>query len=180
MLMMPENDPDRRDRSAAAQKAALAEAEARCKARGEAWTPRGRVYELLLAADGTRKAYELMEAYKRRRPAAPPTVYRALDFLVGMSLAHRVESSKAFMACTAPNAPHVAGFLLCDVCGRTDELLRSLDGWTPPDSDFVVRSSLLEIHGTCWPPFSCVPLGRSPCRRCASSPPKTVIGGVIL
>ena len=148
---MPEKDPHRPLRSAAAQKAALAEAEARCKARGEAWTaPRGRVYELLLAADGPRTAYELMEAYKRgRRPAAPPTVYRALDFLAGMGLAHRVESSKAYMACTAPNAPHVAGFLLCDVCGRTDELLHSLDGWTPPDSDFVVRSSLLEIHGAC-------------------------------
>ena len=148
---MPEKDPRRPLRLAAAQRTALAEAEARCKAQGESWTaPRSRIYELLLAAEKPRTAYELMEAYKRgRRPAAPPTVYRALDFLVGVGLAHRVESSKAYTACTAPDSPHIAGFLLCDVCGRTDELTHSLDGWQPPSSDFVVRTSLLEIHGTC-------------------------------
>jgi Fur family zinc uptake transcriptional regulator len=129
----------------------LVEAEVRCKAQGEAWTaPRCRIYEVLLAAEDPRTAYELMAAYKRgRRPAAPPTVYRALDFLVGIGLAHRVESRKAYLACTAPAAPHAAAFLLCDVCGRTDELMHDPEDWGPPPSDFLVRTSLLEIHGTC-------------------------------
>ncbi len=148
---MPVKDPRRPLRSAAAQKTALAEAEARCEAQGEAWTaPRRQVYEVLLAAEDPRTAYELMAACKRgRRPAAPPTVYRALDFLVGIGLAHRVESRKAYMACTAPDAPHAAGFLLCDVCGRTDELVHDLESWGPLPSDFLVRTSLLEIRGTC-------------------------------
>lgn len=91
-----------------------------------------------------------MAAYKRgRRPAAPPTVYRALDFLVSIGLAHRVESRKAYVACTAPDAPYAAGFLLCDVCGRTDELMHAAEGWGPLPSDFLVRTSLLEIRGTC-------------------------------
>lgn len=104
---------------------------------------------MLLASEDPRTAYELMAGYKRgRRPAAPP-VYRALDFLVGVGLAHRVESRKAYLACTAPDAPHAAGFLLCDVCGRTDELVHDLESWGPLRSDFLVRTSLLEIHGTC-------------------------------
>lgn len=138
-------------RSAAAQKAALAEAEARCKARGAAWTPpRRRTYELLLAAAAPRTAYELMESYKTgRRHAAPPTVYRALDFLVAIGLAHRVESRRAYLACAAPGDPHAAAFLICDGCGRTDELLHHLDDWGPAPAGFVVRSISLEIRGTC-------------------------------
>lgn len=148
---MPEKDPRRPLRSAAAQKTALVEAEARCKAQGEAWTaPRRGIYEVLLAAEDPRTAYELMAAYKRgHRPAAPPTVYRALDFLVGIGLAHRVESRKAYLACTAPAAPHAAAFLLCDVCGRTDELPHHLDDWGPAPAGFVVRSISLEIRGIC-------------------------------
>ena len=135
----------------AAQKAALAEAEARCEARGQTWTaPRRRTYELLLAAATPRTAYELMAALKRgARYVGPPTVYRALDFLVAMGLAHRVESRKAYVACAAPDDPHAAAFLICDRCGRTDELFRHLDDWGPAPAGFVVRAVTLEIRGDC-------------------------------
>jgi len=79
----------------------------------------------------------------------PPTVYRALDFLVAMGLVHRVETRKAYLACAAPGDPHAAAFLICDRCGRTDELLHHLDDWGPAPAGFVVRSIILEIRGDC-------------------------------
>ncbi|TAL36233.1 MAG: transcriptional repressor [Phenylobacterium sp.] len=149
--MTTDQDAPRPMRSATAHKAALAEAEARCKARGEAWTPpRCPTYELLLAAAGPRTAYELMAGLKRgARYVGPPTVYRALDFLLAIGLAHRVESRKAYLACAAPGDPHTAAFLICDRCGRTDELLHHLDDWGPAPAGFVVRAVTLEIRGDC-------------------------------
>lgn len=36
---------------------------------------------------------------------------------------HKVETANAFIACPRPDAaPHTASFLICDVCGRADEL----------------------------------------------------------
>jgi len=149
--MTPDQQTHAPTRSAAAQKAALVEAEARCKAQGQTWTaPRRRTYELLLAAPEPRTAYELIAGLKPgARYVGPPTVYRALDFLVAMGLAHRVESRKAYLACTAPGDPHAAAFLICECCGRADELVHHLDDWGLAPAGFVVRSVILEIRGEC-------------------------------
>ena len=90
---------------------ALEAAEALCAKRGERLTPvRRRVLELVLTAPGPVKAYDLLEALKPGSGTAkPPTVYRALDFLIGLGLVHKVEAlnaaarSKSVMA--PPSAP---------------------------------------------------------------------------
>lgn len=105
--------------------AALMRAEARCLAAGERWTwPRRRTLELLLEAGRPMKAYDLVASYgPGRRPTKPPTVYRALDFLIALGLVHKIETVNAFIACPRPDAaPHAANFLICDVCGRADEV----------------------------------------------------------
>lgn len=138
-------------RSAAAQRAALVEAEAQCKARGQAWTaPRRKTYELLLAAGAPRTAYDLIAGLKRgAHYVGPPTVYRALDFLVAMGLAHRVETRKAYVACAIPVDPHAAAFLICEACGRADEQPLDLDTLRPDAGGFALRSAIVEIRGTC-------------------------------
>ena len=71
--------------------AEIAEAEKRCADAGESFTPlRRRVLELLLDQHGPAKAYDLLPLIDADKSAKPPTVYRALDFLVRMGLAvHR-------------------------------------------------------------------------------------------
>ncbi len=101
---------------------ALDEAERRVVADGERLTaPRRRVLEQLLNAGGPVKAYDLMAAYDHARPAKPPTVYRALDFLAKQGLAHRIESLNAYVACRSEDPAHVAAFLICDCCGAVAE-----------------------------------------------------------
>ena len=54
--------------------------------------------------------------------AAPPTVYRALDFLMAHGLVHRIESLNAFIGCDHPDKAHSGQFLICRDCGMVAEL----------------------------------------------------------
>jgi Fur family zinc uptake transcriptional regulator len=135
--------------------AALHAAEARCVAAGERWTrPRHRTYELLLEADGPVKAYDLISAYggKGEQLAKPPTVYRALEFLSAHGLVHRIDSLNAFLACRSDHRTRAAEFLICDCCGRVQELAL---GAGPVATDaaaahgFRPERVVLEIHGAC-------------------------------
>ena len=84
---------------------AIAAAEARCARDGRSFTPlRRRVLELVWSSHGPVGAYELLDELRaERRGAAPPTVYRALDFLMGNGLIHRIESLNAYVGCGSPD-----------------------------------------------------------------------------
>src|SRR5205814_1985221 len=104
--------------------AAMAFAEAKCAERGERLTPmRREVLAVLLADHRPMGAYDILSrlAPSHRRPA-PYMVYRALEFLCGNGLVHRIESRNAYLACMCP---HPAGdliiFLICDRCGTVGE-----------------------------------------------------------
>ena len=68
-------------------------------------------------------AYDVLGQLARagKRPA-PPTVYRALDFLTRAGFVHRIDSLSAFVACFAPAKAHRSHFLLCRACGRAAEI----------------------------------------------------------
>ncbi|MFT3720780.1 Fur family transcriptional regulator [Pseudorhodoferax sp.] len=103
---------------------ALAEARARCAARGAQLTEqRALVLELLLARNGAAKAYELLADMREQNPGvAPMTVYRALDFLVEQGLVHKVTATSSFVVCTHGPHPHNDPlFLVCGRCGDTTE-----------------------------------------------------------
>ncbi len=104
--------------------AALEDAQSRCSAAGERLTPpRRRVLELLLQTGQPAKAYDLIAVYGENGVAAkPPTVYRALEFLVRQGLAHRIESLNAYVACHMVDRTHMAAFLICTCCGDTIEI----------------------------------------------------------
>ena len=103
---------------------ALAEADNVCKAHGVRLTAlRRRVLELLWQNHRPTGAYGLLEQLRADgRSAAPPTVYRALEFLVEHGLAHRLASLNAFVGCAYPGHPSPGQFLICEGCGDAAEL----------------------------------------------------------
>ncbi|NYT22313.1 transcriptional repressor [Alcaligenaceae bacterium] len=104
--------------------ARLNTAQALCEARGRRLTPiRRKVLEILLQQGRSVKAYELLELIRDvQHGAAPPTVYRALDFLVEEGLVHRLDAINAWTAChDAGGEPHDL-LVVCTRCGAVAEL----------------------------------------------------------
>lgn len=102
----------------------LLTAERLCTQRRSRLTPLRRlVLETLLRHTGSLKAYELLDALRAAQPgAAPPTVYRALDFLTAQGLIHRLDAINAWTACTdAGGDPHDL-LIVCIRCGNVAEL----------------------------------------------------------
>lgn len=102
----------------------LKTAERLCMQRNQRLTPlRRTVLELLLRANRSLRAYELLEQMQQIHPgAAPPTVYRALDFLTEQGLIHRIDALNAWTACVdAEGKPHDL-FIICTQCGQVAEV----------------------------------------------------------
>ena len=133
----------------------MARAEVLCGARGVRLTDqRRRVLEILCAAGRPVGAYEIMDAMRDGpRTVAPPTVYRALDFLLEQGLIHKIESLHAFVGCNHPEHPHSSEFLICVECGEVAELAdaavdRSLAS-VAQESGFRTQRRVVEVMGTC-------------------------------
>ncbi len=132
----------------------LKEAERLCSERGGRLTPlRRQVLKLLLESHGAAKAYDLLGDLEGDSSAKPPTVYRALEFLMDMGLAHRIESLNAFVACGHWGHGHSAVFLICDTCGwsgemHADQSVKKL-AQEIAAVGFQMRSSVMEIRGIC-------------------------------
>jgi Fur family transcriptional regulator, zinc uptake regulator len=134
---------------------ALARAQRLCAIRGARLTPvRRRVFGLILAADQPIGAYALLAELQRERgKLGPPTVYRALDFLLASKLIHKIESTSAFVACGDAEHPHESQFMICDDCGATEEIrddeivasLRRLG----EGRGFAVARPVIEARGLC-------------------------------
>ena len=105
---------------------ALDSAEQHCKARGATLTTiRRTVLGLLYRAHGGMKAYDLLDQVKLIKVGAtPPTVYRALDFLMEHGLVHKISKANVFRACSAGshNHAHPGLFLVCPKCNTVEEL----------------------------------------------------------
>jgi Fur family zinc uptake transcriptional regulator len=133
----------------------VAEAEDVCRKAGQTLTPlRKRVLELLLDSPGPAKAYDLLAHLgDAEGPAKPPTVYRALEFLMKVGLAHRIESLNAFVACNVHGCGRQAAFLICDGCGGAEELdVHTIFDEVARKADkrgFRVTRSVLESRGMC-------------------------------
>ncbi|WP_043284685.1 Fur family transcriptional regulator [Paraburkholderia oxyphila] len=108
----------------ASLESALAMAEAYCRERGEKLTPiRRKVLELLLTSGRATKAYSLLDEMRQIHPgSAPPTVYRALDFLLSAGLVHRIESINAFTVCHDLTQCQHGILVVCQQCGNVTEL----------------------------------------------------------
>ena len=103
--------------------ATMDELEAICRARGGRMTrSRKAVLAKLLAAKLPMTAYELVDELRLTDGAATPAgVYRCLDFLLEHGLAHRLETTRSFVACGHPDHAHAVQFLICRQCGTVVE-----------------------------------------------------------
>lgn len=134
---------------------AVATAAEICAARGLNLTPsRRRVLEIVWRAHEPIGAYDILaELAKERAKAAPPTVYRALEFLMGAGLVHRIDSLNAFLGCDAPRKLHVAQFLVCRGCHRVVEIddpsLNRVLAEKSRAAGFRIEPTSLEIKGLC-------------------------------
>ncbi|CAA7626171.1 Fur family transcriptional regulator [Magnetospirillum sp. SS-4] len=134
---------------------ALAAAEAECKRRGARLTDiRRRVLELVWESHQPVGAYALLDILGREGwSAAPPTVYRALEFLQQNGLVHRIALLNAFVGCPRPGHGHSGTFLLCSGCGMAAELDdRDIDravAECASRSGFSVTRRTIEIEGMC-------------------------------
>jgi Fur family zinc uptake transcriptional regulator len=134
---------------------AVAAAEAICERKQIRLTPlRRRVFEIVWRQHDPIGAYEILaEIAKDRLKAAPPTVYRALDFLREAGLVHRVDSLNAFLGCDRPLDAHAGQFLVCESCRKVTEiddpeLTRSLARHAR-ELGYRLEDSAVEIKARC-------------------------------
>ena len=116
-----------------------------------------RANALRLIADAGRpiKAYDLLDLMKATHDAtAPPTVYRALDFLLEHGFIHKLASINAYVGCHHPGSEqHAVPFLICDNCQSATELedanvVGSLEA-SARALGFMPQAQTLEVHGLC-------------------------------
>lgn len=135
--------------------ALLHQAEQHCARRGVRFTPiRRRVLELIANTSGGLKAYDLLDLLARDHASArPPTVYRALDFLIDQGLVHRIESLNAYVACPCPEHTHRFQLLICRECGYVKELhLDDVNDQLTVQArtlGFQVQRQTIELLGLC-------------------------------
>lgn len=126
-----------------------------CSRRGAQLTElRRRVLALVLEADGPLTAYQLLDLLRQtRKGAVPPTVYRALDFLLQHRLVHKLERLNAFVPCIEGGHEHPAQFLICGECGTVTEIedRAAADAieHAAEREGFHPRNTVVEIEGTC-------------------------------
>ncbi|MDR9432471.1 MAG: Fur family transcriptional regulator [Spiribacter sp.] len=140
---------------AACVRAAITQAEHLCAHRSRRLTPlRRRVLELVWESHQPVKAYDLLARLQQSSTsAAPPTVYRALDFLLGERLIHRLASLNAYVGCAQPTHQHTGEFLICAQCQAVAELddaaTSTLLAQRAEALGFALTTQTIELEGLC-------------------------------
>lgn len=135
--------------------AALVAAERVCRDKGLRFTGSRRlVLELVWTSHKPVGAYEILDRLNAQgKRAAPPTVYRALEFLIEADLVHRLDSLNAFVGCPDPGNSHIGQFLICRQCRSVAELddddINALVGQKAADLGFTAVRQMVEIQGLC-------------------------------
>lgn len=134
---------------------ALRTAEVQCAERNLQFTPaRRRVLEILLQDHRALGAYEILDVLAADGLGSqPPTVYRALDFLVQNGLVHRIERLNAYAACAHLGRSHAPAFLICRSCRTVAEADSGPQGGrldqAAEDAGFRIERTVVEAEGLC-------------------------------
>lgn len=134
---------------------ALERADRLCAQRAVRLTPlRRRVLEQIWQSPSAVKAYDLIgQLSTSDHTVKPPTIYRALDFLLEQGLIHRIESLNGYVGCDRPHKVHQSHLLICRDCGEISEcggdgISRALDR-EASRQNFIPEESIVEIRGLC-------------------------------
>ena len=134
---------------------ALADAERVCRDLGANFTAlRKRVLEIVWSGHRPMGAYDILAALSSEcRRAAPPTVYRALEFLLEQGLVHRLASLNAYAGCSSPGHGGHGQFLICRPCGvaveiNAEPISRAIEQ-AARQHGFQADAHTVEIAGVC-------------------------------
>jgi Fur family zinc uptake transcriptional regulator len=143
----------------------LDQAESFCDRRQVRLTDQRRlVLGLILDNPRPSGAYDLLDRLREDgRPAAPPTVYRALEFLTAQGLVHKIERLSAFVGCShmldrcGPGHAHhgldATQFLICVSCRRvfemSDRRIRVAIDQAAGAQGFKPTAATVEVEGVC-------------------------------
>lgn len=134
---------------------ALAQAEELCATRGTRLTlARRKVLALIWASHQPSKAYDLLsELQKQDSTAKPPTVYRALDFLLEQGLIHKLHRLNAYVGCPHPAEDAPCFFMICQKCETVtdshDMRFQQLVSHLATAHHFTPNAMSFEVEGLC-------------------------------
>jgi Fur family zinc uptake transcriptional regulator len=134
---------------------AMSDAVRLCRTRGVRLTAlRTRVLEIVWQNHKPMGAYDILAVLAAEgRSAAPPTVYRALEFLLEQGLVHRLSSLNAVVGCSRPGHTGCGQFLICRSCGNAAELndsaVERAITRSATSQGFAVQGHTVEISGVC-------------------------------
>lgn len=140
---------------------ALATAKQICERNGTRLTRlRRQVLELVWQSHRPLGAYALMDllqSHSDRDRVAPPTVYRALDFLLECGFIHKVHSLNAFIGRQNPtHSGDTEALFICSQCNHTEEVhstsIQQAINLNASQHKFTVNAQIVEITGLC---FNC-------------------------
>jgi Fur family zinc uptake transcriptional regulator len=136
--------------------AALSAARQLCGERALRLTPlREQVLQLVWQSHKPLGAYAILDLLSGsdKPRQAPPTVYRALEFLLEHGLVHRINSLNAFIGCSQPHAHHNSHFLICRSCATAVEVVDPAIGvaihGAAQQARFSEENACVEITGLC-------------------------------
>lgn len=133
----------------------LQEIAAHCRENGLRFTDHRQLVMAIIAQSGQPiGAYDILAKFARSVDnPKPPTIYRALDFLLENGFIHKIESLNAFISCHAGHRHPGSQFMVCDDCGRVEEvhLCELPDPFQKKMSKtgFKLARWNIELHGSC-------------------------------
>ena len=116
---------------------------------------RQQVLAILAESSAPLGAYAIIDQLSRRegKPVAPPTVYRTLDFFLEHGFVYKIESRNAYAPCEHLGHAHHGALLLCEKCGRSDEIedvkLDRLLQEAAARAGFAPHRQMVELVGLC-------------------------------
>lgn len=136
--------------------AAIARAHDICEAANVRLTPtREAILKLLWQGHQPMGAYQLQQQLAKvsEKPIAPPTIYRAIEFLIDLGLVHRIHSLNAYIGCPFPSSEHSNIFMICEKCNTvaevSDKRVNNLLEAITDKVGFKLHTQTIELFGLC-------------------------------
>mgnify|MGYP001200730706 CR=1 FL=1 len=138
----------------------IANAERKCAQRGKKLTPkREKVLKALLNSKAALSPYELATLFKQQltEPMPAMSIYRILNLLSEVGLAHKLETANKYVACSHIASDHEhrgSQFLICNDCNMVEEIDVSLEALSAVESaadavGFSLHNQHIEVTGLC-------------------------------
>ncbi len=159
------------DPGAVAVAAGLTAAGRACRERRVQFTAMRRsVLEILWQARRPMGAYDVLDVLETSlgRRLTPPTVYRALAFLLEQRFIVRIECKNAYVPYAHPDHPRACVFFICENCGASEEVenpnLEQLFVRDAASLGFRIGKRVVEIQGACAACLSAAEAAKTPSR----------------